>query len=533
MDPTAVRAPRPGANATENARTQRTLRQRGQVLAIFAAATILFVGILAIVIDVSWYWANSLRVQRASDAAALAGVVWLPGNSATAQSAANNEAAKNGYVTGVGGVTITAQQDSQVISGGNPNQLDVSVTAPVKTFFMRLFGINTITTYRTSKAIFVLPVPMGSPNASFGYPTAHDNQGNNLNIWGAIMGPNAAKQNGDPFATRVDNVNDSTQTNAQYVTPSTNSAGAYNYGVEFAASSAATSIWLWDPALCDRGSLTTDDGDYYYGDTNGGNAIDTSYTLYQPDSTPYIYSDDVAVSGGSATYSTASNCTAAYKNAWVKLVTLASPMAGVYRLNVSTKGSGATPTKGDVTNQFAIWACAGSASAPAGNPPSCGSGTQPQVYGLGSMSIFANIANGTTYIYLAQIPAVDAGKTMEVSLFDPGDCSGSCNASMQFQMPTSGGYSAQAFTYYDAGVDGTLSPAPSSSSGSPPALVTTTNGTIKYQGHWVVVDIPIPAGYTAPQGGWWKVAYNYNTQTTDRTTWEVDIKGNPVHLVVP
>ena len=36
---------------------------------------IVFVGLCAIVIDVSWYWANSLRMQRAADAAALAGVV--------------------------------------------------------------------------------------------------------------------------------------------------------------------------------------------------------------------------------------------------------------------------------------------------------------------------------------------------------------------------------------------------------------------------------------------------------------------------
>ena len=97
MDLATVRPARRGAVAPENTRTRRTLREQGQVLAIFAAATILFVGILAIVIDVSWYWANSLRVQRAADAAALAGVVWLPGNVSSAQQAAYNEASKDGY----------------------------------------------------------------------------------------------------------------------------------------------------------------------------------------------------------------------------------------------------------------------------------------------------------------------------------------------------------------------------------------------------------------------------------------------------
>src|SRR6202142_1419422 len=124
MDPMTNAKPRPPTPGP------RSRRQRGQVLAIFAAATILFIGILPIVIDVSWYWANSLRVQRAADAAALAGVVWLPGNVSNAQQAAYNEATKDGYTAG-SGVAITAQEDSVAVTGGNPDQLDVSVTAPV------------------------------------------------------------------------------------------------------------------------------------------------------------------------------------------------------------------------------------------------------------------------------------------------------------------------------------------------------------------------------------------------------------------
>ena len=50
----------------------------GQVLVIFAGAIFLMMMLMAIVIDVSWYWVNSLRAQRAADAAALAGAVMLP-----------------------------------------------------------------------------------------------------------------------------------------------------------------------------------------------------------------------------------------------------------------------------------------------------------------------------------------------------------------------------------------------------------------------------------------------------------------------
>ena len=50
----------------------------------------------------------------------------------------------------------------------NDRQLDVTVSEPVSTFFMRLVGINSITATRSSKALYVLPVPMGSPSAYYG-----------------------------------------------------------------------------------------------------------------------------------------------------------------------------------------------------------------------------------------------------------------------------------------------------------------------------------------------------------------------------
>ena len=136
---------------------------RGQVLVIFAGAAFVLIALMALVIDVSWYWANTLKVQRAADAAALAGAVWLPGDAVTAASTARTEAKKNGYTDGSGGVTVTPTQDTS-----DPRQLDVSVSAPVGTFFMRIIGINSINATRTSKGLYVLPVPMGSPLAYYG-----------------------------------------------------------------------------------------------------------------------------------------------------------------------------------------------------------------------------------------------------------------------------------------------------------------------------------------------------------------------------
>ena len=140
----------------------RRRAERGQVLVIFAGAILLFMLLLAVVTDVSWYWANTLRVQRAADAAALAGAVYLPGNRTSAYALARAEARKNGYTDGTNAV-VTPTQNAL-----NNRQLDVTVTSNVGTYFMRVIGINSIAASRTSKAEYVLPVPMGSPQAYYG-----------------------------------------------------------------------------------------------------------------------------------------------------------------------------------------------------------------------------------------------------------------------------------------------------------------------------------------------------------------------------
>ena len=60
-------------------------------------------------------------------------------------------------------MTVTAVQNAT-----RDIQLDTSVSAPVSTFFMRLFGISSIQATRKSAAEYVVPVPMGSPLNYFG-----------------------------------------------------------------------------------------------------------------------------------------------------------------------------------------------------------------------------------------------------------------------------------------------------------------------------------------------------------------------------
>jgi hypothetical protein len=145
------------------ARHRRTDRERGQVIVIFSLAIFLFMGLCALALDISWYWLNGLKMQRAADAAALAGVVHLPADPSTAASVARLEAVKNGYSDGVGGVTVTPTQDPT-----NPRRLKVAITGPVGTYFARVFGFNSFPSRKDAKAEYVLPVPMGSPDNYYG-----------------------------------------------------------------------------------------------------------------------------------------------------------------------------------------------------------------------------------------------------------------------------------------------------------------------------------------------------------------------------
>src|SRR5712691_380579 len=110
--------------------------ERGQTVVITGLMILALLGFLGLVADFAWYELNLARVQRAADAAALAGVVYLPTNMSGAVTAARNESAKNAFQDGVAGVTVTAAADPN-----NDRILRVDVDAPVPTFFARLFGV--------------------------------------------------------------------------------------------------------------------------------------------------------------------------------------------------------------------------------------------------------------------------------------------------------------------------------------------------------------------------------------------------------
>ncbi len=363
-------------------------------------------------------------------------------------------------------------------------------------------------------------------------------------FWGALQSQGAPNIQGDAYMTYYD-------TRTSVVNDAYGPAAFYQYGIEFPAGSSGGEVWLFDPGFC---HVDTDKGtgeSYTLGGSNGSssfNPVSTFYDLFDTRNTPYDQTDDTLIySSGNAYRQTtwrdtlldvSSPVTAdpcddlAWHNEWARI---AQGLSGgrTYRLHTYSTDPNATSDQRQTTalNAFAIWSTA--------------SGGTPRVYGLGAMEAYVRLPGGqSTEFYLAQIDAEHAGKTLAIGLWDPGD-TGALAANLQILQPTPSGYAVVPFNYTAAQNSGAAANCNSRSGTNVTSVTTNTGGTSLYNGCWVNIEIPLPVTYSAPlpsgdpfatEGGWWKIRYNMSGATTsfstDLTTWEVAVRGNPVHLVV-
>jgi hypothetical protein len=353
-------------------------------------------------------------------------------------------------------------------------------------------------------------------------------------FWGMMLSQGAETIAGDAYLPKYDTAGGATN-------PNYDSTNYYNYAIEMAAGSTGGSVWIYDPGFC-AGNLSTGLGDTWIGSKV---PISSFYDLYDTMGTPYDLTDDTLVTGFSSgnTFknqdgsdpalsgsggSGIAGCDA-YHLGWYQLgtSTLAGGAAGhTYRLHTSTTDP-SSPTAQLSANARNGWALFTKVTG----------GTAPRVYGIGAMEMYTPLPSGTSSeFYLAQIEAAHAGKTMEVRLFDAGDTNQDAN--IQILIPTSGGWSTTNFNYTAAkGTTNSGATNCNSSAGTNVSnVITYQSGASRFNGCWITIQIPIPTTYTAPQSGWWKIKYNMTgsgANATDITTWQVQIRGNPVHLILP
>lgn len=120
------------------------VRERGQILVIFALALIVIIGMVGLVLDAGSAFAQRRGEQNAADLASIAGANAYMNTSGTvaartaaAQAAAIAAATRNGYTNGVNGATVPTPTVELLKSGA---RVRVDITAPHGNTFARVYG---------------------------------------------------------------------------------------------------------------------------------------------------------------------------------------------------------------------------------------------------------------------------------------------------------------------------------------------------------------------------------------------------------
>lgn len=181
--------------------------ERGVVAVWTALLAVVIFGIGAFAVDVAQWYVEAARLQKAVDNAALSGVVFLPGDSASAESTARRIAESNGWTIDGTEVTFDARQLAE-----RPTRLQVTMSSDVEGTLGQFLGVTNTRITRTAVADYAGPVPLGSPCNLFGRQDmeldvpggalAEDtNCLGNEEYWVNIAGRNTNKARGDGYAS--------------------------------------------------------------------------------------------------------------------------------------------------------------------------------------------------------------------------------------------------------------------------------------------------------------------------------------------
>ena len=559
-------------------RRPRGSRQDGYVMTVFGLLLVPLLLMAGLAVDVGYWYNRASDIQKAADAAALAGVVWLP-NLTTATSVALDVAKRNGFDDAASNITVTVSKSTKA-----PRRLKVTIIdSTVGSFFYKSLKGNNISLGRSSFAEYVTPVPMGSPRNFFGtgrlitadpellYQSINPYCTNKVNgdrnqsghfdsTRGSITSCPAAATNPDyqsigyetyieapvgrtsnievrlydarySTATITDTLGESctyTYPNSwQYPTSNATLTGPAIYQTRATTTSTVWSATTTLPVtqtysmLANRVRYQRPSTTYCADDPidSKRQTGDESFTfsLRSADSTPLDDTDNPLVAGCTQTYSpTTAFETYRYlmSTRWNTLCTITTAMPSGRYILSGKNGAPGTLTA-DGSNQYGVVAKYTSAS----GDGLCDGRTDvtcPRVYGKDAISVYANTSAAAASFYLAEIGSEHIGKKLKLELWDPGEG----GSTLEILSPT--GSNTWAPVSFSWKVD-TGTPATTSS-------LSVTNSV--FNGKLVEITIDL-AGYAPPTDNeWWKIRYTFTSgAVTDRTTWSARILGDPVHLI--
>ncbi len=188
----------------------------------------------------------------------------------------------------------------------------------------------------------------------------------------------------------------------------------------------------------------------------------------------------------------------------------ASPKDTKFAIQVKTNGIGSD--NGNGHNRFSLRGYSTSSSSAKDNI---------SIAAFNKMAVYANVQSGSSRFFLTRVPSTAAGQTLNVSLFDIGDITGT--GTLTFVAPQESG-----ITFGNCRTVGKLN-------GTDADCKFNVDST--FGGKWQSIYIPIPNTYTCSDdsatGCWVKLYYDLTgtTNAQDTTSWESSIDGDPVRLI--
>ncbi|MGZ8762134.1 MAG: pilus assembly protein TadG-related protein [Acidimicrobiia bacterium] len=567
----------------ERLRAQRAGDSEGGVVLVWLALMmVVLLGMGALGIDVAHLQHVKADAQKAADAAALAGAVYLPDDAAAGANQARSVAGKNGFT----------DVPEAVADSTRTSQMNVTVRKTVDNFLAGVLGVGSSTVTAKASAEYLKPVAMGSPTNQYGNDpeTASGGPTNPTdgypNLWAMVEGGGTQKHNGDAFLANdcvadgatgsPDNCsggnsdydangyyykvhfNQTATVDLQVFDPGfvevgqscTNSTGSNGNFLSAAAALPTAAIQGW-PAGANPGPATryapvadqanpADPGyKYCTGDgrlTNGATPPSTTFRVWGPAEIPGTVPNVSPGGTGCGSNWTfpghTGNIAGRLQSNTPMFSSPRNVMLGEYfrqwfTVCDSLQGQAGEDyfiqvktNNGNGMNGFALRARNGSGAV--------------TISGNERIGMYANVAStaGSTF-YLARIPSGAAGHTLILDFYDIGD-SDAATGSVTVIPPSDSGLSSFSGCR--------RSTVPGSSTGPPwGTMVDATGCTITgitrngYNGQWVEMEIPIPSTYTcqdsSPTGCWTKIRYNFNNRLHDVTSWTARLDGDPVRIV--
>jgi hypothetical protein len=546
--------------------------ESGYVLAMSALLMIPLLIFTAFAVDVGAWYLKAADIQTASDASSLAAVVHMPSRS-DARAAALDSAARNGYIDqpgcdAWGDPCLTPTAFPQVVVDETSGQsVKVTVIDRAEVYFGQLVLADGPVIERFAQAEYVLPVPLGNPSSALGTGNLGGAAGVE-NLWLAVNGYCSGRQQGDaisaayqygswycpgawsmhfnvpqPWASdyglaapryydwRANGTQGGRTDNPQY------DVNGYELTISMPAGSEAKTwnVDFYEPGVCNSV------GEFNFGLqtdlTNSHVPVVLQTTLFKADNTPLSDADNTTPHGAGTIDWATNSC------GWQTGYSIGpGDPRGRWLLNYRSR---------PITNELGINYFGVRVVPAAGNPgagvicTSLSDATCPQVAAKEHLPIFVpgRATDGTPMatpgapatFFLAEIDAGHAGKTLEITLFDPGE------GMEDLQIIDPNG-NRPTFTYRtidtaEYGISTTTNTATPMTDlpianndmcGLARCLDTTSS---RFQNRTVRIEIPL-SSYTCGATCWWTIRYapEGTGVVTDRTTWSVRVIGDPVRL---